>query len=112
MEQEQEPQIESTGELTIVMRELIALPTSAKIAASVPIEEVHARVLAALDPATGSVNLPHVFTRPGLAINGGRLAYAAKQLHRPGRVRRSKHEHRAEDRPRSDRRRPGTAPWS
>ena len=69
MEQEQEPQIESTGELTIVMRELIAVPAGAKIAAAVPIEEVHARVLAALDPATGSVGLPHVFTRPGLAIN-------------------------------------------
>ncbi len=78
VEQEQEPQIESTGELTIVMRELIAVPASAKIAASVPIEEVHARVIAALDPATGSVGLPHVFTRPGLAINGGRLAYATE----------------------------------
>ena len=76
IEQEQEPQIESTGELTIVMRDLNAVPANQRLAAALPLQEVQARLVEAIDPATGSIRLPTTLTRTGLSMVNGRLAYA------------------------------------
>jgi murein DD-endopeptidase MepM/ murein hydrolase activator NlpD len=71
-ETEQEPQIEPTGELTIVTRDLLAVSPNARLAAATPDEDVYAAVLAAIDPTTASIDKTEVLARAGL-----RLSYAA-----------------------------------
>jgi murein DD-endopeptidase MepM/ murein hydrolase activator NlpD len=73
---ELEPQIEATGELTIVTRDLLTLPTSARLATTSE-EEVYAAVLAAIDPTTASIDKTEALARAGLTFANGRLSYAA-----------------------------------
>jgi murein DD-endopeptidase MepM/ murein hydrolase activator NlpD len=75
---EEEPQIEATGELTIVTRDLTGVPSNVRIAATVSDDEVLASVLATIDPTTGSTRLPPTLARAGLGIMSGRLGYAAE----------------------------------
>jgi murein DD-endopeptidase MepM/ murein hydrolase activator NlpD len=76
IELEQEPQIESTGELSIVMRDLNTVPANQRLAAAISLAEVQARLGETVDPATGSIRLPTALTRAGLSMVNGRLAYA------------------------------------
>jgi len=77
VETEQEPQIESTGELTIVTRDLMSLPANAPVAAA-PDQEVYAAVLAAIDPATASIDKTQMLARAGLTFTNGKLSYATE----------------------------------
>jgi len=76
-ETEQEPQIEATGELTIVTRDLISVPANARLAAATSDEDVYAAVLAAIDPTTASIDKTQMLARAGLTFTNGRLSYAA-----------------------------------
>jgi murein DD-endopeptidase MepM/ murein hydrolase activator NlpD len=69
------PQIEPTGELTIVMRDLAMISPAVRIAAVIRNEEVLLKVREAIEEATGGVDKVASLSREGL---GARLAYAAE----------------------------------
>ena len=68
------PQIEPTGELTIVMRDLAMISPAARIAAVARNEDVLLKVREAIEGATGGVGKVASLPRDGF---GTRLAYAA-----------------------------------
>ena len=65
------PQTEATGELTLVMRDIAALPPSTKFAAELPMEDVLMKVR-----ETAEFSMPSDRRAPALANLGGPLAFA------------------------------------
>jgi murein DD-endopeptidase MepM/ murein hydrolase activator NlpD len=72
------PQIEPTGELSIIMRDLALVPPTLRIAALMRSEDALLKVRSAMAPGTGDGNLRQTLASAGLAIGSGRLAYATE----------------------------------
>jgi len=73
------PQIEPTGELSIVMRDLLQVPPSARVAAAIRNDDVHYAVRQAImAETTGGTLRPSLAAGLGLGLMGPGLAYAAE----------------------------------
>ena len=75
---EDDPQIEPTGELSIVMRDLALVSPTVRIVASMRNEDVLFKVREAIAPAAGDGKLRQTLTASAGFAGGGRLGYAAE----------------------------------
>lgn len=81
------PQIEPTGDLSIVMRDLLLVTPAVRIAAVMRNEDVLLKVREAITPGTGESKLRQTITASiGLGLGSGRLGYAVEGDPRGGDV--------------------------